>query len=545
MGFLTIGRRFLNNVPDIIDDRLDVVFRSLQGVSIGCARCHDHKYDPIPTKDYYSLYGVFASSREPDEPPLAGEPSNTPSYQAYLKEREKREAEVAQFRETRGAATVAELKTPAKIAEYLWAAHEMRDLSDLQLRPEAKRRKLNPAALPRWWFFLKKEPGFAPQSREEADCLAVELAEREDVVHKVLFDPVPAIENLYYPDGGPLRKAPKHPVELLLDEPDLKKLRNLQKQVRELEFTHAGAPARAMTLEDAEPVTSRIFIRGNKATLGEEAPRRFLSMLSGEPFTRGSGRLELARAIVRPDNPLTARVMANRIWLHHFGEGLVRTPSDFGLRCEPPSHPALLDWLAARLAESGSLKRLHRTILLSSTWQQRSEGDPGTFRADPENLLLGRMNPRRLDLESMRDSLLVAAGRLDRRAGGRGDDVATSRRRTVYATVNRNSLPGFFRTFDFASPDTHVPQRVMTTVPQQALLLLNSPFILEQAKGLAGRPDVARLEPAQRIARMYRLLFGRAPSERETALGLEFTSTAPWEHYAQVLLQSNEFAYVD
>jgi len=564
MGFLTIGRTFLNNVHDIIDDRLDAVFRGTQALTIGCARCHDHKYDPIPTRDYYSLHGVFASSREPDDLPLAGEPKRTPAYEAYCQERTQREEEVRKFRDTRGAELLAELRRPTTIAEYLVAATEMRDLSDLELRPEAKRRKLNPAVLPRWWFFLRQavgeaDPLFAewhaatgqpPSSlHDAASRLAGVIASREDVMRRVLFDPVPSIENLFYPDGGPIRKRPKDAVDLLFGEADAKKLRDLQNKVRDLEFTHSGAPPRAMVLEDdAVPVTPRVFLRGNKASLGEAVPRRFLAVLSGpdrRPFSDGSGRLELARAIASRENPLTARVLANRVWLHHFGAGLVRTPSDFGLRSEPPSHPELLDWLACRLVENnGSVKSLHRLILLSGVYQQRSEGDPEAAKVDPENLLLWRANPRRLDLESMRDSLLAVAGRLDLSMGGRGGDVISSRRRTVYATINRQSLQGLFRTFDFASPDLHAPQRHTTTVPQQALFLMNSPFALEQARALAGRTATGE-DPARRIDRLYRLVYGRGPTERETVLGKGFVETGAWEQYAQVLLQSNEFMYVD
>ncbi len=565
-AFLTIGRRFLNNFPDIVDDRLDVVFRGTQALSIGCARCHDHKYDPIPTKDYYSLYGVLAG-REPEEAPLAGAPPATSSHEAYAKEKTLREEEVRTFRETRGGETVAELKTPAKIAEYLLAAHEMRDLTDLQLRPEAKRRKLNPAILPRWWFFLRKaaeerDPIFdewrAAPDRETAESYGERLATRDDVMRRVLFDPVPAIENLFYPDGGPTKKKPMDPVDLLFDEPDAKKLRDLQNKVKELEFTHAGAPPRGMGLEeDPAAPDPRVFIRGNPASLGEQVPRRFLAALSGPqrtPFAAGSGRLELARAIASRDNPLTARVMVNRVWHHHFGAGLVRTPSDFGVRSDPPSHPELLDWLACRFVESGwSVKALHRAILLSSAWQQASEGDPEAARVDPENVLLWRAHPRRLDLEALRDSLLRVAGRLDLSMGGRGSDIVSSRRRTVYATVNRETLPSLFRTFDFALPDLHAPQRHTTTVPQQALFMMNSPFVLDQARALAARPDVAMEADAElRIARLYRLLFGRAPTPREVELGRRFVETpcedaslAPWAKYAQVLLQSNEFMYVD
>jgi hypothetical protein len=294
-------------------------------------------------------------------------------------------------------------------------------------------------------------------------------------------------------------------------------------------------------------------------------PRQFLSVLAGDkrrPFTEGSGRLEMARAIARRDNPLTARVFVNRVWLQFFGAGLVKTPSDFGLRSEPPSHPELLDYLAARFMEDGwSVKNLHRLILLSQTYRQASQDRPEGLRLDAENVLLWKMNRRRLDFEALRDSLLSAAGSLDRTAGGPAVDIVNapfSGRRTVYGFIDRQNLPGLFRTFDFASPDTSSPQRYTTTVPQQALFLMNSPFLLQQAKGVVRQADVAGATGAEeRIGRLYRRIYARAAEPAEVELGLRFLDAAraedgptapamgPWERYAQVLLLANEFAFLD
>jgi hypothetical protein len=289
-------------------------------------------------------------------------------------------------------------------------------------------------------------------------------------------------------------------------------------------------------------------------------------VLSGdkrEPFKQGSGRLELAKAISSPSNPLTARVMVNRVWGWHFGQGFVRTPSDFGVRSEPPTHPELLDYLALRFIEDGwSLKKLHRRIMLSAVYQQASDYNPVASKLDPDNSLLWRMNRRRLDFESMRDSLLAVAGRLDRTVGGRPVDItgdSTVARRTIYGFIDRQNLPGMFRSFDFASPDTHSPMRFTTTVPQQALFMMNSPFAINQARALASRPDVAQeSEPARRVERLYRVLYGRSPTPDELWSAAEFIrgeqvlasagsppALSPWEKYAQVLLESNEFVFVD
>jgi hypothetical protein len=341
-------------------------------------------------------------------------------------------------------------------------------------------------------------------------------------------------------------------------------LKALQTKVDEWNVTGPGSPPRAMVLQDAPaPANPHVFLRGNPKNRGDAVPRQFLQVLAGEkrqPFTQGSGRLELAKAIAARDNPLTARVLVNRVWLHHFGQGLVRTPSDFGFRGEPPTHPELLDYLAYRFVDEGwSIKKLHRLILLSNTYQQASADNAQAAAVDPENRLLWRMNRNRLDFEELRDSLLAVSGRLDRTAGGPAVDLTKApfpTRRTVYGFIDRQNLPGLFRTFDFASPDTTSPQRYNTTVPQQALFLMNSPFVLEQARAFAARPDVASLtDDEARIQQMHWLAYGRPADADDVAVGKKFLAAVSaethkgglgaWEQYAQVLLLANEFAFVD
>jgi hypothetical protein len=450
MGFLTVGRRFIGNLHDIIDDRIDVVMRTTMGLTVSCARCHDHKYDPISAQDYYALYGVFGSSREPAELPLLVKEPGGPEYEAYVQERGKLEAELAEFDRT----------------------HE-------------KDRKEKPIQV------------------EE---------QRKPFVNKI----------------------------------------------KQLEVRHPGAPPRGMVMEDhARAMQPVVFLRGQPHNRGPTVPRRFVSFLcDGEPkpFKRGSGRLELAEAIVAPSNPLTARVWVNRVWGHLFGRGLVRTPSDFGMRSEPPTHPELLDHLAHQFMEDGwSTKRLIRRILLSSSYQQSSSVRADQMEADAENRLLGRMNRKRLDLEGMRDAMLSASGQLDLTLGGRSVEIfgnPKATRRTVYGLIDRQNLPGLLRTFDFAVPDTHSPQRFTTTVPQQALYLLNSPFVLSQAEALLARAG-ADGAPGERLVRLCRLTWARLPTEAEEKRLLNFLSVpAPeqekaWLQVAQVLLVSDEFQFVD
>ncbi len=449
MGFLTLGRRFLNNIHDIIDDRIDVTMRGLMGLTVGCARCHDHKYDPIPMSDYYSLYGVFASSVEPKELPVIDENSDDPQVREFQ----------------------------AKLA---------------QLKAELEK------------FEKENEKGL----REGDRVLREKRVELKNKIDSHLAN-------------------------------------------------HPGSPPRAMVLYDkGEPVQPRVFLRGNPNQPGEAVPRQFLQVVAGEerkPFTEGSGRLELARAIASPDNPLTARVLVNRVWAWHFGRGLVDSPSDFGVRTPPPSHPELLDHLASRfIAEGWSLKNLHRWIVLSNTYRQSSQSaadHPGAS-ADPENRWLWRMNRQRLDYETMRDSMLFVAGRLNRKIGGPA--IAPNRsqlenRRTIYEFIDRQNLSGERRMFDFANPDTHCPQRFTTTVPQQALFWMNDSFVEQQAAALANR--ATGTTEADRLERLFRFAYGRRPRPEERALAADFLrqeeSPQRWVRLAQALLASNEFVFVD
>jgi mono/diheme cytochrome c family protein len=300
---------------------------------------------------------------------------------------------------------------------------------------------------------------------------------------------------------------------------------------------------------------ARIYIRGLYTRPGEEVPRHFPVVLAGDvqhPIAKGSGRLELARWIAASDNPLTARVMVNRLWQYHFGEGIVRTPNNFGKLGEQASHPELLDWLASKLVSQGwSVKAMHRLLMLSATYRQSSVTDPQTVRRDPDNRLFSRATPRRLEAEELRDALLVAAGRLDRAAGGPAfPDVATPRR-SVYLRTVRSDRTGYRFLFDAPDPENSVDKRTVSTVAPQALFLLNHPFARQQAKALAKRLQQGEGDDKQRISRAYLLLYGRPPSDEEFQVGREFLARRPsagWtaiEQYAHLLLCGNEFVFID
>ncbi len=632
LGYLTLGRRFLNNQPDIIDDRIDVVCRGLMGLTVGCARCHDHKYDPIPTKDYYSLYGVFASTREPEDKPLLGTKPASKIYEEYLAEHTKRENEWNGFRESKIDEMQATLRH--RVGEYLVAVRDAKGIGDRGKEEGlARGRKLDPEVFHRWQGFLDKalhetnaifapwlalaglpENEFTNRARAAMEALPENrinplviamfkkefpgsLKETAERYGKLFSDidakwkglstnltgtatnashpggfPEPneeALRQVLYGEGAPV-KLSREETPRLFDVPTAQKVRALKRTLDELDASHPGAPPRAMVLVDnASPTQPHVFVRGNANNPGPEVPRQFLEVVAGQKrkaFEKGSGRLEMAQAIASRSNPLTARVLVNRVWLHHFGSGIVRTPSDFGLRSDPPTHPELLDYLATRFMDEGwSIKKLQRLLLLSSVYQQRSDENARSAAADPANFLLWKFNRQRLDFEAMRDSLLAVSGRLDESMGGQAVDIVKETpvpRRTIYGFIDRQNLPGMFRTFDFASPDASSAQRFFTTVPQQALFLMNSPFVIEQAKALAKRPEIAgQTGDEDRARALYRLAYQRAPATEELKMALQFvksqsdagpnpasekaSSLSPWEKFAQILLLSNEFAFAD
>ena len=624
LGFLTLGRRFLNNQQDIIDDRIDVVSRGLLGLTVACARCHDHKYDPIPTEDYYSLYGIFNSSTEPDDLPLIGEPPAGPEADDYRKQVAERQVAYDAMLESFRDQARGELRS--KVGAYLGAADDLefnprhadfdaRTRAD-DLKPEllrgfmeswkgllARTRQAPDSVLAPWHAFAALPADeFAAQAevvadrfraddeaspaRRAAEAVALPapdslrtLVDRYgQILARSLESPgseadpaLDAVRNLIEAADGPFAFLDGDLESgRLLNKADRNKLRDLRKKIDALVVSHPGAPPRAMVLVDRpEPIEPRVLLRGNVGRPGKEVPRRFLAALSGPertPFRQGSGRLELAQAIASPTNPLTARVMVNRVWMHHFGEGLVRTPSDFGLRSEPPSHPELLDHLAARFVAGGwSVKDLHRVIMLSNAYRQRSEPRPEGLEVDPENRLLWRQDRRRLEFEALRDALLAASGRLDPTMGGRSVSISRTpftNRRTVYGFIDRSDLEGVFRAFDLASPEASSPKRFETTVPQQALYLMNGPFVIEQVRQLAARADreAGGNDLEGHVRALHRRLFAREPSPDEIALAARFLEhraesgddeapakgrLSPWESYTQVLLLTNEFLFVD
>ncbi len=489
-GYLALARRFGIRPESFhhltIEDTIDNLGRTALGLSLSCARCHDHKFDPIPTDDYYALYGIFQSTRYP----YPG--SETTKYQKDF--------------------------IPLAPAPEVEAV----------LKPYREKLEALEGALAR----LQKEKTSAGKDRlKEIDAA--------------------------------IQKAKKEKDAFAMKPPGLET---------------------AFAVSEGAPGDARIQVKGDPDKPGVEVPRGFLQVLGGqrlEAGSKGSGRLELARWLTDPSNPLAARVMANRIWQHHFGRGLVATPSDFGKQGRPPSHPELLDFLASRFIEKGwSVKAMHRLILLSAAYRRSGEATVAGLRTDPANELLWRFAPRRLEAEAIRDSMLQTSGELAPAPAGphpfpppprwdysqarpfAADDAAFDHSaRTVYWMTQRLRKRTFMEIFDGPDPNSSTPARAASTTPLQALFMMNDPFTHERAQRFAARLMAARPDDARRIELAYMLALARRPTsgEREECSGylrdfraklaadgvpVEGHTLAAWASVARVLFGSNEFIFL-
>lgn len=609
------------------NERIDAVSRGLLGLTVACARCHNHKYDPISQYDYYALAGVFASSTYKEYPLLSA------TKVAAWREKEQKLLDLSEKLEDFIHTESEQLSSilAAQTSQYMLAAWRVTGKPKATVAEAAEQSHLDPEMLDRWVKFLAQPPKFYPylkdwqamisaggKEEDEAKALAdafqklvlqVEIAQKSikeqndiikakaDVKKRSRRDALPnefETDDQFCPGCNlELKTLPTEQATLWVDlflrsldsddekpKPGLFVFRDwalrrrlsadwrdyvasLEHQIDELKkaldphypFVHGIA-------DKPKPVNVALNLRGNPHALGDEVPRRFLAVLSpadAQPFTKGSGRLELADDIV--SSPLAARVFVNRVWKWHFGSGIVGTPDNFGVAGERPSNPELLEYLAWSFKQDGmSVKKLHREIMLSAVYQASAEASAAVREKDASNRLYSHFNRQRLDAESIRDSILFVAGDLDlKEMGGPSKDFGRDNlRRTVYCKVSRFRLNNYLQVFDFPNPSFTAEQRFSTNVPLQRLYFMNDDFVYAQAGKLAERVHSQSSETA-RIAEAYRLLYGRAPSTQEIDLGLKFLETTPekpgntvdgepvtaWREYARVLLSANEFEFVD
>lgn len=563
LGYLVLGPKLLAEpdkqkmLIDIADEQLDTVGKSVLGLTLGCARCHDHKFDPIPTRDYYSLLAVFTSTRTMQN-------LNTVAKAFERAPGGKEKPEI-----TKARADLDKLRKEVKELEAEFGKTpetNKKKRGEIHVKAEEKRAAIK-----------KLEETISPETKVRADLekLRKEVKELEDEFGKT-------------PETDKKKREEIH----VKAEEKRAAIKKLETTIPSVEL-YLGVEDGTAAGYGTAPRNLHVQIRGNYTTPGEEAPAVFPRILAGEnqkPFVttkpnkadkpetnktrfgairERSGRLELANWLTEPKNPLTARVIVNRLWLHHFGEGIVRTPDNFGRLGERPTHPELLDWLASEFVQNGwSLKKLHKLLLLSRTYQQASGTLPQT---DPDNRLLSCFSRQRLDAESLRDSMLAVSGQLDRTVGGTlhtgnnldyvGEVKYDTNRRSLYLPVVRGKLFPFFITFDFPDPGVTVGKRATTTVAPQALFLLNNPFVKAQSEALAVRLMELKT-PAERVKQLHRVALQRDPTTTEAERMGQFVTSyaqsigktekdavkaerAAWAVAIQTVFASSEFCTVE
>ena len=540
LGFLTVGPRAGN--LEMIDDRVDVITRGFLASTVACARCHKHKFDPITMEDYYSIYSILENTNEPDERPIIGKPADESAFKAYQNKSSKIEATRRKYRE----AVVTSLHEPSDLAIYL-------DLSHLAIAEnwdhgkaaaEAfKRGRFRAKAVIKWKEFLSTEQSDPRLSRWSEAMKSASSAERLTLCRSLADEWLSATEPSPLALLAKKRNCPlsydADRVQDFYDTEDGKEDGKHRSALAELQIAHPGSPPRAMSLEDKKNWNpAQIYKRGDPSNRTEPIERQWLSFLGGGEFPKGrSPRLSLAEKIADPANPLTARVMVNRIWNWHFGAPLADL-GDFGTQQALPALLPLLDFLAIRFTESGgSLKDLHRLILTSKAFRLAADGPAENSQIDEANSLFWKWHRRRADFESLRDHLLATSGSLATSpTGGRSVDIDSGKsdtHRTLYSFIDRYALATTFVSFDLPHPDHHAPKRVETTVPQQALFLLNSPLMIRQAKKLANSPELANLpDDKAKINYLYQRIYQRQPSESECDATMQWIDSTNPADYA-------------
>ena len=612
LGFLGAGPWYYDNGSvevtraDERHDRVDVVSRGFLGLTVACARCHDHKYDPIPQRDYYALAGVFLNSPYHEYPLVPA--SVVDEYKAAEKKKKDKQELLADFMDTESRQLADTLALQS--AKYMQAAWKVTGEPKADAAATAATAKLDFELLQRWIRFLAKPPTLYPYvkkwqamikdggSEDEAKTLASEfqdlvvdvmfearaIKEENDIIrakalpgtkkkekanlpHEFVtnddFCPGCALEikslagdraflhgDMFRfdiaenPDPANVKEDDK-PGLFVFRGPALDRwlgadrrryIDDLRDDIKAITKAMPQKYAYVHGVQDAaKPAPIKLATRGNPFKPGDEVPRRFPSVLGeGEPapFSNGSGRAELAEAIVK--QPLAMRVIVNRIWKWQFGTGLVNSPSNFGKLGDQPSNPELLEFLAASFAENGySIKKLQRQMLLSAAYQSSSDDSPAAFTKDSGNRWYWRANRRRMTAEEVRDSALFIAGALDDRMGGPSEELTpAATRRTLYGKVSRYKLDQFLQLFDFPAPTISAEQRFSTNVPLQRLFLMNSDFIQQQAEKLARQLE-GEADNAARVKKAYRMLFARAPKAEELAAGLEYLTAEPLRAYEE------------
>ncbi len=604
-GFLALGPKPLAQqdriqmIYDVVDEQIDTTSRAFLGLTLGCARCHDHKFDPLLTRDYYAMAGIYASTldfRNLGRPGAVSYINSVPldanAHNAYLAHRWRTTGKMLEMEEASSEDYAREgaLRRP-KIAAQLtaaWKVHatgaKLEDVAGVDAKEvgawlkwiDASDQKARESYLKKWFYATAETiDGVAKEYQESfttaatkwesqlngwRNRYAVEFAQDRDVAAR----PKPDAEtNPFFATAG----FDSGPMAL----PDSDRVAFLRAEHAALLKSMPPEPALAAAVTENIPVDQHIFLHGDHHSEGAKVDRTFPYVLAGENQMgpkSGSGRLELAHWLASPDNPLPARVMVNRIWQWHFGEALMRTPNNWGKMGDQPANPELLDYLAKRFVENGwSVKAMHRMIMLSSAYQMSAEVSPEAKEVDPANRLISRFNRTRMSVEELRDSVLALSGKIDLKLGGKVEMQSKGKkvelddlmRRTMYITVRRGSVPALLSNFDFGDATTASEGRARTNVAPQALFVMNSRMVVERAGDFAKRllDDPALPDDKARIEKAYLMAFARRPDAGEIDTALSYIGSlvkklpadgsreAAWRSFCHVLVSTNEFLYLD
>lgn len=631
-GFLALGPKALAQqdkkkmLYDVYDEQVEVTSKAFMGLTLSCARCHNHKFDPLLTRDYYSMIGIFASTRSFKDPntfvatllykPLVPR-AEYAAYEEKMKAHREAEKKLRFAREEilEGKKEAAVKELGLQLAEYMLAARKVYH-DGAKLTETAQAQRLDASVLQKWVEYLKPSDqprqhllewqeaapeklaevarGYQQRFSERLKEWQPKIDEWRAKYKQALADGKPLPDKPTFVDGedrffaqvyfgkrGPFVVDDSDKAKVTAEEQ--KELARLKREMEELKKRTPEEPEVTCAVEEGKPVNQRVFLRGDHNNEGEEAPKAVPAILRAHTkppaFKSGSGRRELAEWLTDPEHPLTARVMANRIWLWHFGEGIVRTPDNFGKMGERPTHPELLDFLAREFVKSGwSIKAMHRMLMLSSAYQMASSVSDQAFAADPENRLFSRFNRRRLNVEEMRDALLAIDGTIDLTMGGTlqkgfGTDSENSSerlslnpekisRRTVYVPLRRANLPSLLNLFDFGDATAMSGKRQLTNVPTQALFAMNSEFVTTRAANVAkALLKEKALTDAQRVEKLSLLVLNRPAAKDEVRRALDYiagfkhkfagaktnedVNEKAWQSLCRVYLASNGFIYVD
>jgi hypothetical protein len=624
LGFQGLGQKFSGNatgmekmkVADELDDRVDTACRGLLGLTVSCARCHDHKFDPIPTSDYYSLAAAYNGAQWNFERRIAS-PQAVSAFEQWTQTLADRKKEMEQIAQPEG--TKIGLRELRRIDRYLLTAWKIRVLAQKKIKIDeqeiARYEQLNPLILSRWVTALTtgkpaltlmanwntaadKATKAALATAGDVDAPS-ELIEQGVKLAAVVADACQELErigglekvktlssernNVFRSfllfDGTVYRLSAEDAVPFLNPE-QRKRYDEIAADVQRLTKAQPPTPQKAFSVNGGGQAM-QINVRGNPEQLGETATPGFLRILrppyvglsrptptkasvglESPTYSKTFTRLDLANSITDRHNPLTARVWVNRVWHYHFGRGIVGTLGNFGQLGDRPTHPELLDTLAVRFMDSGwSTKWLHREIMLSAAYRASCVANAANLAIDPDNVYLWRTSPRRLDFEAWRDSMLAVSGTLDARIGGPPKDGAkelhpddpANHRRTIYCFISRFKPNPTLTLFDFPEPNVTSDRRNVTTIPQQQLFALNSPFVIAAAKAFAARIEKQEKDEDARIRLAWRLAFGRLPEPREIELSHAFlhrptepkSQMNPWQQLCHSLFAANEFAFLN